>query len=54
MLVSPGKSPGAATHQVVRKPMWLQTAMLLTAQLYEIICLLSVGFGRGWKIEKQS
>lgn len=35
--------------RLIRKPMWLQTAMLLTAQLCAMICLLSVGFGRGGK-----
>lgn len=26
--------------------------MLLTAQLYAMICFLSVGLGREWKVEK--
>lgn len=40
--------------RLMRKPMWLQTGILLAAQLYAMICLLSVGFGRRWKVEKQS
>lgn len=39
--------------RLMRKAMWLQTAMLLTAQLHSMICLLPVAFGRGWEVEKQ-
>lgn len=53
VLVSQGNHLMLQHIRLVRKPMWLQ-AVLLTAQLYAMICLLSVGFGRGWKAEKES